>query len=1489
MRSEDLAGRALLQMILFILLTLPATNVIMGGNPPTGAEGTFSLRSPGADVAVTSFLSHSDGGTYPEGRQNVIISLKNTGNETFNTTVYVSLTVHTTTDPLNTTYSELAMVPAGTLLFPGNETRATFVGWNATPGWYILNVTIQYSDDNLTNNTLKITVHIVARASMLIEINIEGPREQVIPPGSSTLDPGFLPFSFSVRNRGESPINVTYTITSSHGWLIPVNPIQGTLVNITPGTSSTPIYFNVKVPEDALTSSLDRINITAVKEDNSSVRAEEYVLVFTQEIYSVEVVAPPMMEGVPGGPPLIYTFRVRNTGNIPDKYHLTLFNQSWWPASLLDGEYTSTVAPGEEVYVRAMIRIPPLIYDRRVEMRTFYGAIGLLTLRAESLSSGVQNSAIAYTRVSLIYTVEVMVRPEEAYLNPLNTSQRVLFNISVRGVDNRENPTSSPYVMINLSVKNVRFYPAWISGWNSSESKRYSAGLSVESLYLKGGEWDSSIHLQVIVPERPYHGRCTVNITATTSGDGDDFGVELPSFGVATVHINQSRSVLVFPEITDRRDTNSNGIPDGQEATPGEYLEVFFNVTNTGNGVDYFRLEVWYEAEKGEEWEVMINGTSSTPYLTPAGFHPSDTDFFSLVSVLVRPPLGLEVGSYCDIFLKAYSGANPIVENVSSLRVYVKEGLSLKIEPPELEAVLYPGERRNFNFTAVNMGNVRDGFIFEVISSGTEGWVVQLAQTYLDLLPSQSGDLTLTILCPEDAVADREYVFTLRGISVTDPRVNASSTLKITVLRVLDTQLIPLDITTKSILPGSGVSFSFLLTNTGNYNETFEVGLIGVPSNWSATSTVGGAGSVTLPPLGTAIILINVTAPGIEEASSLADLKRLNIVAGTNITISLKVTPTSTPSKFLSRNVHCIVEQLHRARAYGPSSSLYLFPGQRTEATLRISNLGNGVDGISLMFTGDDRYRRWVEGGGEAIEVQPFGEVLLTVGVTPLLVDVPRYNEVMTLDVVPVTSDGLPQTPGKLTGLVVPYYYNVTSTDVDLGRMSVVTLYIMNLPSVGSNAVYGGELPRIVNLRLGNASEYPGWTVALSASTLGFNRILEKKDVELYVTAPRELRYYSGVALVPITITSSDNLYSENIYMNFRAVYVDLFISRSDIVVKRSIGGGEATVSFRIRAEGLKPSGNFRVNIYLDGKQVESLLLGSLNPSGGVVSTEEEIKVELPEVKWYRGEEEHTITFLIDPDDSVYEANPLNFDLGEGNNHITKSFVARYPTLSYRGGGVLIVIFLLAFLSILYLIYRYGLTHIAFHMMLGAAVIALAGSIMTIPLSTYSVGSYNIAEFTVAVSLIVVLPLVIWITMGYHRYYMGWRLYRVYREEEPEKSDEEILDTLGLDHVDSSRGLLYASTLIISLLGPLVYLILVSVPGIFEVGSSYFIKNLLTPLPGGLPTISLLLLYPLFGLGLLHLILWKKETLLEEIIDVKRRMQKMKVEIDEEFEPYRGI
>ncbi|OYT47579.1 hypothetical protein B6U83_04755 [Thermoplasmatales archaeon ex4484_36] len=107
-------------------------------------------------------------------------------------------------------------------------------------------------------------------------------------------------------------------------------------------------------------------------------------------------------------------------------------------------------------------------------------------------------------------------------------------------------------------------------------------------------------------------------------------------------------------------------------------------------------------------------------------------------------------------------------------------------------------------------------------------------------------------------------------------------------MRVLDTQLIPLDITTKSILPGSGVSFSFLLTNTGNYNETFEVGLIGVPSNWSATSTVGGAGSVTLPPLGTAIILINVTAPGIEEASSLADLKRLNIVAGTNITISLK-------------------------------------------------------------------------------------------------------------------------------------------------------------------------------------------------------------------------------------------------------------------------------------------------------------------------------------------------------------------------------------------------------------------------------------------------------------------------------------------------------------------------------------------------------------------------------------------------------------------------
>jgi len=147
----------------------------------------------------------------------------------------------------------------------------------------------------------------------------------------------------------------------------------------------------------------------------------------------------------------------------------------------------------------------------------------------------------------------------------------------------------------------------------------------------------------------------------------------------------------------------------------------------------------------------------------------------------------------------------------------------------------------------------------------------------------------------------------------------------------------------------------------------------------------------------------------------------------------------------------------------------------------------------------------------------------------------------------------------------------------------------------------------------------------------------------------------------------------------------------------------------------------------------------------------------------------------------------------------------------------------------------------------------------------------------------------IWLTVGYHRYYIGWRLFRLYRKEEPDKSDEDILDALSLDHLEERKGVIFLLVASVSLLMGFVYLLIVASPAITEKGWSALSTLLKTPLLGSLPTYALPALFLIFGVVLLYAILWKKERLLEEIVDIRKRMLRMKKEIEEEFEPYQGL
>ena len=144
--------------------------------------------------------------------------------------------------------------------------------------------------------------------------------------------------------------------------------------------------FNISV-NASFSSFYDESNTTVVFGKAS------YVIHLGQVIYDNTISQPPDDSGDPGQT-LSYTFAITNTGNVKDRYSLSVTSQSDWSVAISSSNSTGVLMPGDLEYADATVTIPAnaMVGD---EDTITLGADTYVILRATPESANVPYNLIA--------------------------------------------------------------------------------------------------------------------------------------------------------------------------------------------------------------------------------------------------------------------------------------------------------------------------------------------------------------------------------------------------------------------------------------------------------------------------------------------------------------------------------------------------------------------------------------------------------------------------------------------------------------------------------------------------------------------------------------------------------------------------------------------------------------------------------------------------------------------------------------------------------------------------------------------------------------------------------------------------------------------------------------------------------------------------------------------------------------------------------------
>jgi len=377
--------------------------------------------------------------------------------------------------------------------------------------------------------------------------------------------------------------------------------------------------------------------------------------------------------------------------------------------------------------------------------------------------------------------------------------------------------------------------------------------------------------------------------------------------------------------------------PTSQQLTPAATVNFSYTITNTGNFTDTFSIT---------PPTTTSPASSLTFNVTPAGSFTLAAGQSRPITLAVTASASEPVGTYnFTVQAGVTGGSNPPAPQTASGTVQVIGGGTPVFvgTPLVTPASVLPGDTATITVTVRNGGNAAAPFDFD--QTLPTGWnLISGNSTCPSPLPADNTTCTYTLQVSVPATADGgNAIVEVRAIARNGgqippaPDSTASTNVTVTVATIRDLSFAPTPLTANGD-PGEAITFTHILTNTGNAADVFTLTLSGLPVGWNAT--VVPTTTTTLARNASTTVTVQITIP-------------TGISAGTTVTAIVRATSQGNPTVSADVLDSVTVNSVDRAEL-SAGTTVNSLPGATVVLTHTLRNSGSSTIAYDLSVQSSD-------------------------------------------------------------------------------------------------------------------------------------------------------------------------------------------------------------------------------------------------------------------------------------------------------------------------------------------------------------------------------------------------------------------------------------------------------------------------------------------------------------------------------------------------------